>query len=592
MLRKTKIVCTLGPATDDEAVLRSLVEEGMNVARFNFSHGSHEEQLGRLKLLQKIRREMKRPVAALLDTKGPEIRLMEFADGRAELLDGQIFVLTTEEITGDASRVSITYKDLPEDVKPGDRILIDDGLIGMEVREIRPVPGAKADKNGKRPMDIVCHVLNGGTVSNKKGVNVPNVELSMPYISEKDYSDIVFAVEHDYDFIAASFVRTAEDVIAIRRILEEKGGEDINIISKIENMQGVVNIDDIIRVSDGIMVARGDMGVEIPLEDVPVIQKMIIKKVCEAGKKVITATQMLDSMMKHPRPTRAEATDVANAIYDGTSAIMLSGETAAGLYPIESLKTMVRIAVRTEQDINYLQRFKQRRTMSNPDVTNAISHATCTMAGDLNAAAIITVTKSGRTARMVSKYRPNCPIVGTCLTEKVYRQLALSWGVVPLLLEEKNETEELFDYAVDRAVNAGIVEKGDVVVLTAGVPLGVSGTTNLIKVQVAGHILVQGKGITNKKVSANLCVCHSEEDLKNFKVGDIIVAADTNNRMMAQIREAAGLIVEAQSESCHAAIAGLSLDIPVLLGAESALGILKSSAYVELDCENGIVSAN
>ena len=583
MFRKTKIVCTLGPSTDKEGVLKRLIEEGMNVARFNFSHGDHEEQLGRLQMLQKLRKELKRPVAALLDTKGPEIRLRDFTDGKVELKDGQTFTLTTDEIMGDAKRVSITYKNLPEDVKPGDRILIDDGLIGMEVKEIKVTSGAKADKDGNKPKDIICQVLNGGVISNRKGVNVPNVELSMPYISEKDYGDIVFAVEHDYDFIAASFVRTADDVLAIRKILAEKGGEDINIIAKIENMQGVQNIDDIIRVSDGIMVARGDMGVEIPLEDVPVIQKMIIKKVYDAGKKVITATQMLDSMMKHPRPTRAEATDVANAIYDGTSAIMLSGETAAGMYPIEALKTMVRIAVRTEQDINYLQRFKMRKTMSNPDVTNAISHATCTMAGDLNAAAIITVTKSGRTARMVSKYRPNCPIIGGCLTEKIYRQLALSWGVIP---------EELFDYAVDAAEAAGIISKGDVVVLTAGVPLGVSGTTNLIKVQVAGHILVEGQGIGTQKISANLCVCHSDEDLKNFKVGDIIVAKDTSNAMMTQMREASGLIVEASGENCHAAIAGLSLDIPVLIGAKHALDVLKSSAYVELDCENGLVTAN
>lgn len=592
MFRKTKIVCTLGPATDNESVMRRLIEEGMNVARFNFSHGSHEEQMGRLIMLRKLREEMKRPVAALLDTKGPEIRLMEFAEGKVELKDGQMFTLTTEEIKGDTTRVSITYKDLPGDVKTGSRILIDDGLIEMEVAEIKPTAGAKVQKNGEKPMDIVCRVINGGMVSNKKGVNVPNVELSMPYISEKDYSDILFAVENDYDFIAASFVRTADDVLAIRKILEEKGGEDINIISKIENMQGVQNIDEIIRVSDGIMVARGDMGVEIPLEDVPVIQKMIIKKVCEAGKKVITATQMLDSMMKHPRPTRAEATDVANAIYDGTSAIMLSGETAAGMYPIEALKTMVRIAVRTEQDINYVQRFKQRKTMCNPDVTNAISHATCTMAGDLNAAAIITVSKSGRTARMVSKYRPDCLIVGACLTDKVYRQLALSWGVIPLLIEEKTQAEELFDYAVDAAEEAGLIESGDVVVITAGVPLGISGTTNMIKVQVAGHILVKGRGLNEKKISANLCVCHSEEDLANFKVGDIIVASDTNNHMMEQMRQASGLIVEADSESCHAAIAGLSLDIPVLIGAKNALAVLKSSAYVDLDCESGVVSAS
>ena len=483
MFRKTKIVCTLGPATDKEGVLKRLIEEGMNVARFNFSHGDHEEQLGRLQMLQKLRKELKRPVAALLDTKGPEIRLKDFTDGKVELKDGQTFTLTTDEIMGDATRVSITYKNLPEDVKPGDCILIDDGLIGMEVKEIKVTPGAKADKDGKKPKDIICQVLNGGMISNRKGVNVPNVELSMPYISEKDYGDIVFAVEHDYDFIAASFVRTADDVLAIRKILAEKGGEDINIIAKIENMQGVQNIDDIIRVSDGIMVARGDMGVEIPLEDVPVIQKMIIKKVYDAGKKVITATQMLDSMMKHPRPTRAEATDVANAIYDGTSAIMLSGETAAGMYPIEALKTMVRIAVRTEQDINYLQRFKMRKTMSNPDVTNAISHATCTMAGDLNAAAILAVSKSGRTARMISKYRPDVPIIGATTEEKVLHQLMLSWGVVPVRCVRQDNTDALFDHAVEVGRTTGLIHPDDIVVITAGIPLGASGTTNMLKVQ-------------------------------------------------------------------------------------------------------------
>ena len=592
MLRKTKIICTLGPATDKDDVLRQLIEEGMNVARFNFSHGSHEEQLERLNKLKALRTEMKKPVAALLDTKGPEIRLRDFTDGKVELKDGQTFVLTTEEVSGDATRVSITYKNLPNDIRVGNRILIDDGLIGMEVIDIKPVAGAKADKEGYKPTDIVCRVVNGGTVSNKKGVNVPNVELSMPYISEKDYSDILFGIENDYDFIAASFVRTADDVRSIRKILEEKGGKDIKIIAKIENMQGVNNIDEIIRVSDGVMVARGDMGVEIPLEDVPVMQKMIIKKVLCAGKVVITATQMLDSMMKHPRPTRAESTDVANAIYDGTSATMLSGETAAGLYPVEALKTMVRIALRTEQDINYSQRFRQRYTLCNPDVTNAISHATCTMAVDLNAAAIITVSKSGRTARMISKYRPSSPIVGGCLTEKIYRQLGLSWGVIPLLLEEKHNADDLFDHAVDETEAAGIVSKGDIVVLTAGVPLGVSGTTNLIKVQVVGHILVQGKGITDKKVSANLCVCREEEDLKQFKPGDIIVASDTNNNMIEQMRQASGLIVEAVDPNCHAAIVGLSLDIPVLIGAKHALDILKSSAYVELDAESGLVSAN
>ena len=488
MFRKTKIVCTLGPSTDKEGVLKRLIEEGMNVARFNFSHGDHEEQLGRLQMLQKLRKELKRPVAALLDTKGPEIRLRDFTDGKVELKDGQTFTLTTDEIMGDAKRVSITYKNLPEDVKPGDRILIDDGLIGMEVKEIKVTSGAKADKDGNKPKDIICQVLNGGVISNRKGVNVPNVELSMPYISEKDYGDIVFAVEHDYDFIAASFVRTADDVLAIRKILAEKGGEDINIIAKIENMQGVQNIDDIIRVSDGIMVARGDMGVEIPLEDVPVIQKMIIKKVYDAGKKVITATQMLDSMMKHPRPTRAEATDVANAIYDGTSAIMLSGETAIGKYPVETVKTMATIAERTENDIDYVKRLDRMNFDSRMDVTNAISHATCTTAHDLHAAAIIALTYSGGTAMQLSKFRPTCPIIAPTLSVKARRQLNLSWGVIPIMSETRKNTDELFDHAVECAQKTGLIKDGDLVVITGGAPMGVAGTTNIMKVHLVGHI--------------------------------------------------------------------------------------------------------
>ena len=482
-IRRTKIICTMGPAVEKNDVMRHLVEEGMDVARFNFSHGDHEEQLGRLTKLRELRKEYGRPVAALLDTKGPEIRLKEFETGKVELKEGQTFTLTTEDIMGDETRVAISYAGLPDDVKPGDHILIDDGLVDLEVTAINPVANKESDAK-----DIVCRVLNGGGISNKKGVNVPNVDLAIPFISEKDYSDIVFAVEQDYDFIAASFVRTADDVLEIRKVLADnadKGDNNVKVIAKIENMQGVNNIDSIIEVADGIMVARGDMGVEIPIENVPAIQKMIIKKCNNAGKQVITATQMLDSMMKHPRPTRAEATDVANAIYDGTSAIMLSGETANGDYPVEALKTMVRIAVRTEEDINYASRLKSRQTVADTDITNAISHAACTMAVDLNASAIMAVTKSGRTAHMISKFRPTCPIIGGCLTEKVYRQLNIGWGVVPLLLEEKEDAHELFDYAVEAAVKAGAVEKDDVVVVTAGVPLGVSGTTNLVKVQVA-----------------------------------------------------------------------------------------------------------
>lgn len=470
-IRKTKIICTMGPSTEKEGVLEKLMLAGMNVARFNFSHGDHEEQLGRLTKLRETREKLGLPVAALLDTKGPEIRLREFAEGKVMLEAGQTFTLTTEEVVGDENRVSISYKDLPKDVSVGTHILIDDGLIAMTVKEVTDT-------------DIICEVINGGKVSNKKGVNVPNVELSMDYISPKDYKDIVFAVKEDFDFIAASFVRTAADVKQLRDILHEHGGDQIKIIAKIENNQGIQNIDQIIEAADGIMVARGDMGVEIPIEEVPIIQKMIIKKAYHAGKVVVTATQMLDSMMSHPRPTRAEATDVANAIYDGTSAIMLSGETAAGDYPVEAVETMVRIALRTEADINYISRLRARNTNEKPSITDAISHTACLMAGDLNATSIVTVTKSGRTARMISKYRPQSPIIGGCMSDKVCRQLNLSWGVIPLKVEEKQDADELFDHALERSKEAGLIQEGDTVVLTAGVPLGIAGTTNLLKAHI------------------------------------------------------------------------------------------------------------
>ena len=470
MLRKTKIVCTLGPSTDDENVMRSLIEEGMNVARFNFSHGGHEEQFGRLTMLRKLREEMKRPVAALLDTKGPEIRLKEFASGKVELKNGQTFTLTTEDIVGDESRVAITYKELPDDVKPGDTILIDDGLIGLEVKKIQKVSGTKADAEGKMPMDIVCTVMNGGMVSNKKGVNVPNVELSMPYISEKDYGDIVFAVENDYDFIAASFVRCADDVLAIRKILEEKGGEDIHIIAKIENMQGVQNIDEIIRVSDGIMVARGDMGVEIPLEDVPVIQKMIIKKVSGAGKVVITATQMLDSMIRNPRPTRAEVSDVANAVYEGTDAVMLSGETAMGSYPIEAVRMMSQIAEESEKYLDYM--FYQRRKVSAENlrnISNTVCYSSVATASDLEAPVIVAPSVSGFTTRMLSKWRPKALIAGLSPSMTAVRQMQLYWGVKPFHAKRAESTDALLFASVELLKEKGIVKEGEIVVATAGV---------------------------------------------------------------------------------------------------------------------------
>ena len=475
-MRKTKIICTMGPSTDKEGILEQLAIEGMDVARFNFSHGDHEEQKGRLDRLKAIRTKINRPIAALLDTKGPEIRIREFAKGKITLTEGQKFTLTADEIQGDEERVSVTYKDLYKDVKPGDSILIDDGLIGLEVEEIEG-------------SDIHCVVINGGVVSNKKGINLPGVNVNMPFISQKDREDILFGIQEEFDFIAASFTRTADDVLEIRKVLDENGGRDLNIIAKIENQQGVDNIDSIIEAADGIMIARGDMGVEIPLEDVPVIQKEIINKVYNAGKQVITATQMLDSMMKNPRPTRAETTDVANAIYQGTSAIMLSGETAAGKYPVEALRTMVKIALRTESDIAYNKEFSilSREHESVINMTTAISHATCMTAIDLGAKAIITVSRSGNTARMISKYRPGCMIVGCSPEEHTCRQLNMSWGITPVHIKEEYSMEILLLHATEAAERAGYVKKGDVVVLTAGVPLGRSGNTNLIKATVVGE---------------------------------------------------------------------------------------------------------
>ncbi|MDO5155314.1 MAG: pyruvate kinase [Eubacteriales bacterium] len=579
-MRKTKIICTLGPATDDDNVLRELMIEGMNVARFNFSHGTHEQHKVNLERVKRLREELGLPIAALLDTKGPEIRLKNFKDGKVTIESGQRFVLTTRDIEGDETQVSITYKGLVDDIRVGCNILIDDGLISLRVESMTDT-------------DIICIVENGGVISNHKGVNVPNVELSLPYVSEQDKADIIFGIEQGFDFIAASFVRKADDILAIREILSENNCDFINIIAKIENMQGVDNIDEIIRVSDGVMIARGDMGVEIPLEEVPSIQKMIIRKVYNAEKIVITATQMLDSMMKNPRPTRAEATDVANAIYDGTSAIMLSGETAAGMYPVEALRTMTKIAERTEADIDLVKRFNRRESLVNPDITNAIAHATCTTAMDLNATAIVTVTKSGKTARMISKYRPACPIIGCSPYENVWRQLNLSWGVLPVMVDEKTNTEDLFEHAIEQAEKKGYVKQGEITVITAGVPIGVSGTTNLIKVHVVGHILIKGRGVNNRKTTACLCVGKDEMDIiENFNEGDIIVLPETSNDIMDELRQASGIIVENEGHNSHAGIVGLSLDIPVILGAANATDILKSGAVVTMDAEKGLVSSN
>ncbi len=469
-MRKTKIICTIGPVSESEEKLKELLLAGMNVARFNFSHVDHAGHQIKLERARRAARELGLPLATMQDTKGPEIRLKDFEGGKVCLETGATFRLTTEEVLGTADRASITYKNLKNDVEIGKSILIDDGLVELTIKAIEDT-------------DIVCEVINGGYISNHKGINVPGAILSMPYISDVDRDDILFGVQMGYDYLAASFVRCADDVLAVRKLIGEHGGR-MKVISKIENMQGIDNLDEILAVSDGIMVARGDMGVEIPLEEVPVLQKKMIKKALQLGKIVITATQMLDSMIKNPRPTRAETTDVANAIYDGTSAIMLSGESAAGAYPIEAVKTMSRIAERTEEDICYAARLRERshNWENNEEVTTAICHACCTTAMDLNAKAIITVTMSGFTAGMISKYQPGCTVIGCAVDEMVYRQMALMFGVSPLLIAKEDDAEELFNTAVKASVDAGLIGPGDKVVITAGVPLGVAGNTNMVRV--------------------------------------------------------------------------------------------------------------
>ncbi|MBR1892943.1 MAG: pyruvate kinase [Lachnospiraceae bacterium] len=475
-MRKTKIVCTIGPASQSEEMLRKLIKAGMNIARFNFSHGDYEEHGNKYKNLKKVREEMNSPIGVLLDTKGPEIRLRDFKDHKVQLKRGQEFTLTTEDILGDETRASITYKGLVNDVRPGGSILIDDGLIELHI-----------DKVGST--DIVCTVLNDGPVSDKKGVNVPGTDLSMPFISEKDRADIIFGCEQGFDIVAASFTRTAEDILEVRKLIEEQGA-NMKIIAKIESVQGVKNVEEILKVADGVMVARGDLGVEIPIEDVPAVQKKIIKLAEQAGKQVITATQMLDSMIHNPRPTRAETTDVANAIYDGTTAIMLSGETANGAYPVEAVEIMSKIAERTEKDIDYKERMTKRfANQVTDETTTAISHATCTIAEDINAAAIITVTMSGFTAEKVSRYKPTCPIFACSPSYNVACQNNLLYGVIPLTIVQQENQDKLLEVAVAKAKDAGFVKDGDIVVLTAGMPLGVSGRTNMIRVVEVGKDL-------------------------------------------------------------------------------------------------------
>ena len=577
-MRKTKIICTLGPSTDKDGVLRELVANGMNVARFNFSHGSYEEHKGRLDMLKAIRAELNKPVAALLDTKGPEIRLKEFKNGVEMLEAGQTFTLTTREVEGTKEICSITYKDLPQDVHEGGTIMLDDGLIKLAIKSVTDT-------------DIVCEVLNSGKIKTKKGVNVPGVHLSMPYLSQRDRDDIIFGVQQGFDFIAASFVRTAQDVYDIRNLLNEYDS-NIRIIAKIENREGVNNIDSILSAADAVMVARGDLGVEIDFTELPGIQKSVIDRSFSFGKPIVTATQMLDSMMVNPRPTRAEISDVANAIYDGTSAIMLSGETAAGDYPVEALKTMSAIAERTENEEHYRA---QRHAEIQISVSDATAHAACLTAKDVNAAAIVTVSESGNTARLLSKYRPKQPIIACVMDEQVQRQLSLSWGITSLLMGPAHSTDELIEMSTALAQKNGYLHNGELAVVTAGVPVGVSGTTNMIKIHMVGNCLATGVGVGRGKTdlvsaSGKACVCRTLEEVKaKFRPGMVLVVPSTTNEMLGYVRDAAALVVEEPGLNSHAAIVGNSLLKPTIVGAAGACSHIRDGLDIAVDCAHGSV---
>jgi len=577
-MKKTKIICTVGPASDNSETIKGLMDAGMDASRHNFSHGDHAEHKGRMDLVKQLRREFNKHIAIILDTKGPEIRTGDFAAGKLELKEGAKFTIVCgEEVMGDETMCSVTYNKLWEDVKPNDTILIDDGLVGLIVQEVK----------GKR---IECTVANTGMVGNHKGVNVPGVSINLPALTERDIDDLKFGVEQEVDIVAASFIRKASDVLDIRRVLNENGGAEIQIFSKIENREGVNNIDDIIKFSDGIMVARGDLGVEIPTEEVPIVQKMIIAKCNAAGKAVITATQMLDSMMRNPRPTRAESSDVANAIFDGSDAIMLSGETANGKYPIETVMIMAKIAKSTENALNYQENLKKKGKSHIPNVPNAISLATCNTAMELNASAIITATQSGNTARKVSAYRPECPVIAVTPYEKVARALALNWGVYAVCAEKVESTDELVDNSVKIALEAGYVEKGDLVVIAAGIPANFVGSTNMMKVHIVGDILLKGKG----NISASACgtayyVKTAKEASDTMLDGDILVMKTLNREYIDILDRVSGIIVEEDELSSSVVIECTKREIPIIYNATGAAEIIKTGSFITMDAARGLV---
>ncbi|MCH1627830.1 pyruvate kinase [Ferdinandcohnia quinoae] len=578
-MRKTKIVCTIGPASESVEKLTQLMNAGMNVTRLNFSHGDFDEHGARIKNIREAAKATGKTVAILLDTKGPEIRTHTMENGAIELIEGSEVIVSMNEVLGTVEKFSITYPGLIKDVHKGSRILLDDGLIGLEVLSI-----------DHEKSEISTKVLNSGVLKNKKGVNVPGVKVNLPGITEKDAQDIIFGIKQDVDFIAASFVRRASDVLEIRELLEEHNGASIQIIPKIENQEGVDNIDEILEVSDGLMVARGDLGVEIPAEEVPLVQKELIKKCNALGKPVITATQMLDSMQRNPRPTRAEASDVANAIFDGTDAIMLSGETAAGTYPVEAVTTMHNIASRAEQALTYKEILSQRSKISKTTITDAIGQSVAHTALNLDVSAIVTPTESGHTARMISKYRPKAPIVAITANDSASRKLSLAWGVYPKTGHEAKSTDEMLEVSVDEALNTGIVKPGDLIVITAGVPVGESGTTNIMKIHVVGDVIVKGQGIGRKTAYGKAVVANNgDEAVKKMQDGAILVAPSTDRDMMNALEKASALITEEGGLTSHAAVVGLSLGIPVIVGVENATTVLKDGQEITVDSARGIV---
>lgn len=578
-MRKTKIVCTIGPASESIEKLTQLMEAGMNVARLNFSHGNHEEHGQRIKNIREAAKRANKNIAILLDTKGPEIRTHNMLNGSIDLEVGKNIIISMTEVEGTTEKFSVTYEGLIDDVHVGSRILLDDGLIGLEVMNI--------DESAN---EIHTKILNGGTLKNKKGVNVPGVSVNLPGITEKDANDILFGIDQEVDFIAASFVRRASDVMDIRKLLEENNGAHIHIIPKIENQEGVDNIDEILEISDGLMVARGDLGVEIPAEEVPLVQKQLIKKCNDQGKPVITATQMLDSMQRNPRPTRAEASDVANAIFDGTDAIMLSGETAAGMYPVEAVETMHKIASRAESALDHKRLLTKRSKETDTNITDAIGQSVAHTALNLSVNAIITPTESGHTTRMISKYRPKAPIVAVTSHPTVMRRLALVWGVYPRLGRLANTTDDMLDIAVQESLNSQIVKHGDLVVITAGVPVGESGTTNLMKIHLIGDVLVKAQGIGRKSAYGKVVVAqNANEALSKATAGSILVTVGSDAEMVPAIEKCSALITEEGGLTSHAAVVGLSLGIPVIVGAENATKLLKDGQEITVDSNRGVI---